>query len=586
MNELAGNPIRIPRRGRGPARRRLHDHRLPVRRPAARRNASRPGASGAAEPGLPDDLLQDHSASRDLATGAPRPPPASMMPGASSTSTSQRDGCTDFQPPLDWPAEQGLPPRRALRAVACIPYGGTRTYSPRSLAAPATSARCAPRGGLRRQPDPDRRPLPPGAPHRRRAGRLRRRAADEARPARHGDRRRGVRAAKLERRVPVDLVGNGPAAATSRSLLAILCLAASARAGTIELLSADDRHGDHRRADRGRDDRRRNSQLQLRRDPGRCRLPGSGLPLFASTAPRPLPRESPDQLELGSGRCPHSFSVYAEDPETAGPRPCEPATRSFDARARSWPKRPNAEAEDELEEEAGRSRRLRSRRSASADIPPAECLLRTARARVFTSPGDRQGSARRSATRPSRPRRSTSSSGSVAAARGFIGQARDRFPRSRPVPAHRRRAPGAREMARVAARPAASPSTSTFARGGAELLPPLPDPAPDDQPRRTVHGHAVWLQSDSGLRPRALDEGPARPSRAGGREMAGVDLVGDIGLRDTRPRGRPASSKQAGATGEVDVHDRIGAAVCDERLRLGAIAELGPPALDARDRSR
>ena len=92
-------------------------------------------------------------------------------------------GLTEFDLPLDWRLSHDFR-RRVLRAIDRIPYGqdpqlhgGRRQRRQRP---------CRPRRrlGLRLEPDSDRRPLPPGAAHRRRAGRVWRRPADEAGPAR------------------------------------------------------------------------------------------------------------------------------------------------------------------------------------------------------------------------------------------------------------------------------------------------------------------------------------------------------------------------------------------------------------------
>ena len=71
----------------------------------------------------------------------------------------------DFDLPLDWQLSKDFR-RRALRAVARIPYGETRTYT-QVAKQRRQRARRARRGhGLRLEPDPDRRPLPPRAAHR------------------------------------------------------------------------------------------------------------------------------------------------------------------------------------------------------------------------------------------------------------------------------------------------------------------------------------------------------------------------------------------------------------------------------------
>lgn len=72
----------------------------------------------------------------------------------------------------------------------------------------------------------------------------------------------------------------------------------------------------------------------------------------------------------------HSFSVYAEDPETAARDP-EPASRSFLLEFEEE----ECEAGEEFEDEEGNVEECGAETS---PYPPAECLLRTASARVFT----------------------------------------------------------------------------------------------------------------------------------------------------------------------------------------------------------
>ena len=71
-------------------------------------------------------------------------------------------------------AAQPRLPRGVQRAIDRIPYGQTRTYMEDATSAGNERAVRAAGTGLRLQPDPDRRPLSPGAPHRRGARRLRR----------------------------------------------------------------------------------------------------------------------------------------------------------------------------------------------------------------------------------------------------------------------------------------------------------------------------------------------------------------------------------------------------------------------------
>ena len=88
----------------------------------------------------------------------------------------------DFDLDLDWQLTAGFV-RAVLERTAAIPFGETRTYG--EVAAAAGSPRAFRAAGTRprRQPDPDRRPLPPGAAQWRRPRRLRRRARRQARAA-------------------------------------------------------------------------------------------------------------------------------------------------------------------------------------------------------------------------------------------------------------------------------------------------------------------------------------------------------------------------------------------------------------------
>ena len=89
---------------------------------------------------------------------------------------------------FDLDARLAAGPLGASTAGAARDREAARSASPaptaRSPRAPATPARIAPPARRWPQPDPDRRPLPPGPALRRRARPVRRRAGDEAAPAR------------------------------------------------------------------------------------------------------------------------------------------------------------------------------------------------------------------------------------------------------------------------------------------------------------------------------------------------------------------------------------------------------------------
>ena len=88
----------------------------------------------------------------------------------------------DFDLPLDWRLSKDFRP--AHRCAHSI-RGDTQLRAGREGRG-QRAGRARGRHGVRHQPDPDRRSLPPRAAQRRRAGRLRRRAVDEAGPARDG----------------------------------------------------------------------------------------------------------------------------------------------------------------------------------------------------------------------------------------------------------------------------------------------------------------------------------------------------------------------------------------------------------------
>ena len=178
MKAAARPPHRARDRG-GPARRRLHDGRLPVRAAAARASAE-----GLVRIGLPNQDAEELLA--DLAERvSPRvlEAPAQLDEVRRELDLYFGGKLERFDLPIDWQLSEGFR-LRVLRAIARIPYGETRSYTrdgdQRRQRAGGTS------GGdrLRAQPDPACRSLSPGAAHRRRPRRLRRWPADEGRPAR------------------------------------------------------------------------------------------------------------------------------------------------------------------------------------------------------------------------------------------------------------------------------------------------------------------------------------------------------------------------------------------------------------------
>jgi hypothetical protein len=90
------------------------------------------------------------------------------------------------------------------------------------------------------------------------------------------------------------------------------------------------------------------------------------------------PCTSPHQLAPLEDEGRHTFSVYAEDPATSTPDP-EPATRSFFLEFEEECEEPG----EELEDEEGNVEVCEGSAETSP-YPPEECLLRTARTRVFT----------------------------------------------------------------------------------------------------------------------------------------------------------------------------------------------------------
>jgi hypothetical protein len=91
------------------------------------------------------------------------------------------------------------------------------------------------------------------------------------------------------------------------------------------------------------------------------------------------PCTSPHQLASLEDEGRHTFSVYAEDPATSTADP-EPATRSFFL---EFEEEECEEPGEELEDEEGNVE-VCDENGETSPYPPEECLLRTARARIFT----------------------------------------------------------------------------------------------------------------------------------------------------------------------------------------------------------
>ena len=112
----------------------------------------------------------------------------------------------EFDLDLDWRLSSGFR-RRVLRATARIPFGGTSTYSKVARRRGQSEGPPGRRNGARGQPASDRRPMPPGPPHGRRARGLRRRARDEGAAAGAGGRPRVAGRTQTYRVPPGDLTG-------------------------------------------------------------------------------------------------------------------------------------------------------------------------------------------------------------------------------------------------------------------------------------------------------------------------------------------------------------------------------------------
>lgn len=95
----------------------------------------------------------------------------------------------------------------------------------------------------------------------------------------------------------------------------------------------------------------------------------------------PVECENPYELETLDQEGPHSFSVYAEEPTTGTVDP-EPAIRHFTLEFQGEDEHCE-EAGEEIENEEGETEVCEAG-GKSSPLPPEECLLRSARARVLT----------------------------------------------------------------------------------------------------------------------------------------------------------------------------------------------------------
>ncbi len=187
LAEIAYALVDAPRR---PARRRRHAARPPADRLRARER--RPGRRAR------------RRSPRACRRASSRRPGAWTACGASSTSTS-RAAAVDFDVALDWGLVGSGFARRVLQAAIAIPFGSTSTY--REVAGAAGSPQRLSRGRQRagRQPDPDRRALPPRAGEHGRPRRLHRRPGPQAPAARHrGGGRRGAATTVWRMTAPID----------------------------------------------------------------------------------------------------------------------------------------------------------------------------------------------------------------------------------------------------------------------------------------------------------------------------------------------------------------------------------------------
>ena len=153
-------PRRARRRG-GAARRRLRDHRFPLRPAAAGPDPARPGPRRPAEPGPGRGCWRSWRADLPARAGGPR----RARRGATRARPLLRGQADRVRPAARLAAQPGLSRARCCAQIARIPYGQTRSYM--QIAASAGNERAVRAAGTACgvQPDPDRRPLPPRPAH-------------------------------------------------------------------------------------------------------------------------------------------------------------------------------------------------------------------------------------------------------------------------------------------------------------------------------------------------------------------------------------------------------------------------------------
>ena len=144
------------RRPGGPARRRLREGRHARRRPADRPHAARPGP---ASPPRASATTTCWRSGRPLLPARDRGRRGSTTSAASSTSTSRAGARTSTSGRLR--LVRGEFQRRCLERLRGVGYGQVRTYRELAEDAGNPGAVRAAGHGVRHEPDPDRRPLPP-----------------------------------------------------------------------------------------------------------------------------------------------------------------------------------------------------------------------------------------------------------------------------------------------------------------------------------------------------------------------------------------------------------------------------------------
>jgi hypothetical protein len=160
------------------------------------------------------------------------------------------------------------------------------------------------------------------------------------------------------------------------TLLAVLCTAAAASAGTVGGPLVIDTEITAGPAD--------GAVIEDESPTFAFAATADGLPLPTATfhcsvdGRAPVQCASPYELETIDKEGPHTFSVYAEEPATHTVDP-EPAVRHF---ILEFEEEECEEVGEELEDEEGNVEVCEE--DGASPIPPDECLLRSARARVLT----------------------------------------------------------------------------------------------------------------------------------------------------------------------------------------------------------